>query len=976
LPLLTPEYLHGLPVFTKRYFEQLSSLFKPPFLIVFDDYHSLPSDSQFHEVFVGGLEAIQPGIHVAVLSRHDPPPQFSRLRANERINYLGWQDLKFSLEETKEIVRARENNKPADEVIEQLHAKTEGWVAGLVLMIESARIRGIDYGLLNDLTPEEIFDYFAGEIFKKADKDIQDFLLKTSFLPGMTVQIAEELTGNHHAAQILPSLSRNNNFTERHSHSPPVYRYHPLFREFLTARARAAFSVEQRSEIKRNAARLLEKEKQYEEAAGLYSSAGDWAALGGLITSYAPVILSQGRTQTLEKWLHRIPHSVIESSPWLLYWTGASRLSVDPNGARNHLEKALAGFDAEGDAAGAFTAWSLAIDTFSLDPSGVTQLDHWIALIDELMGKYPLFPFPAIEAYVSTGLLFSLAIRQPQRPETEELAKRVLKLSAEIQDPHLHGKTAQFLILHHIWKGDLTAARSVIDSLQGSAGYQTPVTSIQLGFLEALYSWLAAQPDACLTHVSEALAVSETTGVRLLDYLLFGQGTCAALSKGDLGTAREFLKKMSPVVDSARRNDISYYYHLASWYSLLRGDISRARTEAEKAAEFSVECGSPFAEGICSLMLAHILHRCSESHRASEYLTRAYRIGNSMNSALIEFPAFLLDALFAFDRGDEAAGLAALCTALAIGRAKGLMNYDGWHPAVMSRLCAIALESGIETEYVREMICLRKLAPTDDGVLLEQWPWPLRISTLGRFELVKEGEAVIFSGKAQQKPLLLLKALIALGGRDVPEEQFTDLVWPDADGDLAHKSFEITLLRLRRLLGVENVLRLQDGCLTLDARLCRVDAWALEHLFNRAESLWKAARKQLSHAMMDEAAQLTEQALDMYKGHFLDRENHPWALSLRERLRNKLLQSIERLGGYWEEAGQPDKAMECFARGLEIDDLSEEFYQHLMKCYLAMGRQARALETYERCRSALSAKIGIKPSSATEAVYRAILQNR
>ncbi len=980
LPLLTPEYLQGLPVFTKRYFERLSTLLPPPFLIVFDDYHALPADSQLHDVFVGGLEAVPPpGVHVAVLSRHDPPPQFSRLRANDRINYLGWQDLKFSLAETREIVSVRKNNTPADEVIAQLHAKTEGWVAGLVLMIESARIRGIDYGLQNDLTPEEIFDYFAGEIFKKADKGIQDFLLRTSFLPGMTVQMAEALTGNPHAAHILSSLSRNNNFTEKHSHSSPVYRYHPLFREFLAARARAAFSAEQRSEIMRNTAILLEKEEQYEEAAELFCAASDWAALAGLITGYAPVILSQGRNQTLEKWLHRMPHSVLENSPWLLYWTGACRLSVNPNDARNCLEMALTCFDANGDSIGAFTAWSLAIDTFALDPSSVAQLDHWLALIDQLTEKYPLFPSPVIEAYVSTGMLFSLAIRQPHRPETEKWAMRALKLSAEIQDPHLQGKTAQFLILHHIYRGDLTAARTFIESLRESTGYRKtipPVMSILLGFFEAIYSWLAAQPEACLAHVSAALELSQTTGIRLLDYLLLGQGVCAALSKGELATAREFLERMAPVLGSARRNDISYYYHAASWYSLLRGDIVRARTEAEKATELAIECGSPFAEGICALTLAHILHQCAEPHRAAEYLVRAHSIGNSMNSALIEFPAHLFEALFAFDRGDKAAGVASLRTALTIGRNAELMNYDGWHPAVMARLCSKALESGIETEYVREMILLRKLRPTDEGMLLEQWPWPLRISTLGSFGLARGGKEIVFSGKVQQKPLLLLKALTASGGKNVPEDLLTDFLWPDADGDQAHKSFEITLLRLRRLLGVENVLRLQDGCLTLDPQLCRVDAWVLEHLFTRADSLWEAAREKQNHEEMAEAARLTEKALDMYRGHFLDRENQPWVLSLRERLRNRLSHSIERLGLHWEKIGLRDKAVTCFSRGVEIDDLAEEFYRHLMTCYLAAGRQAKALEIYDRCRSVLSAKVGIKPSSATEAVYRSILQNR
>lgn len=39
LPLLTFEYLSGIPTFTQRYFDNLYSWLLPPFFLVFDDYH-------------------------------------------------------------------------------------------------------------------------------------------------------------------------------------------------------------------------------------------------------------------------------------------------------------------------------------------------------------------------------------------------------------------------------------------------------------------------------------------------------------------------------------------------------------------------------------------------------------------------------------------------------------------------------------------------------------------------------------------------------------------------------------------------------------------------------------------------------------------------------------------------------------------------------------------------------------------------
>jgi DNA-binding SARP family transcriptional activator len=76
----------------------------------------------------------------------------------------------------------------------------------------------------------------------------------------------------------------------------------------------------------------------------------------------------------------------------------------------------------------------------------------------------------------------------------------------------------------------------------------------------------------------------------------------------------------------------------------------------------------------------------------------------------------------------------------------------------------------------------------------------LRIYTLGRFSLLK-GDVSLHSGnKAQKKPIDLLKALIAFGGRDIRRESLSDALWPDADGFSANNSLSTTLQRLRKLV--------------------------------------------------------------------------------------------------------------------------------------------------------------------------------
>ena len=260
----------------------------------------------------------------------------------------------------------------------------------------------------------------------------------------------------------------------------------------------------------------------------------------------------------------------------------------------------------------------------------------------------------------------------------------------------------------------------------------------------------------------------------------------------------------------------------------------------------------------------------------------------------------------------------------------------------------------------------------------ENWSWPLSVYTLGEFELVKEGEPVRFLRKVKRKPLLLLKALIALGGKDVREERIADMLWPEAEGDAAHSAFTTTLSRLRQLLGTENAIKFQEGKATLDPLTAWVDAWAFERIHGQAEALW-TDKKRLAEERpgqeddMTEVVQLTEKAFSMYKGHFLSAdEEHFWTTSYRERLRNKYLGLIRRFVEYLKETDQWEKALEFCQKALEVDDLAEELYQQIMVCFRQLNQNAQAIAAYQRCKETLSSALGIEPSPKTKAIYKTL----
>jgi DNA-binding SARP family transcriptional activator len=216
----------------------------------------------------------------------------------------------------------------------------------------------------------------------------------------------------------------------------------------------------------------------------------------------------------------------------------------------------------------------------------------------------------------------------------------------------------------------------------------------------------------------------------------------------------------------------------------------------------------------------------------------------------------------------------------------------------------------------------------------------------------------------------LLKALIALGGRDVPREKLADALWPDADGDRALESLAVNVRRLRGLLGDEEAVQVSEGRVTLSNRVCWVDCWAFKRVIARAE---RARREEPETKAAPPSTALFEKALGLYQGEFLEEEkDRPWAVTLRERLRGKFLRAVMEAGRSREAAGEWEAALSCYRKGLEADDLHEEFYRRKMICLHRLGRRSEAEAAYQRCRRTLRAGLGVAPSAETDAVLKSV----
>ncbi|HEU0204586.1 MAG TPA: BTAD domain-containing putative transcriptional regulator [Burkholderiaceae bacterium] len=966
LPLLTPEYLPDIAGFARLFFRQLFALLPPPFVLVFDNVHTLDGASATLVTLTLACEEAVGGIRLIAISRTDPPAVFARLLATRALVLIDESALQLTLEEAREI--AARDPKQGDVDVRALYETAHGWAAGLVLLLEHRKRAPAAAPRAAWASRQSLFDYFAAETYAQLPADVRALLIRTAMLPHVTARLAQELTGSAEVPRHLEYLCRHHHFTTRRSGAEPSYEYHALFREFLQARARDELSAADRRSLYVQAARLLQAEGAAQDAFELYHAAGDAQAAIELTRHCASELLSAGRGQTLRGWVERLPQAAVAADPWLLYWYGASLVQVDQKRGRQAFEQAFAAFGTREDSTGQLLAVAGIVDCHYFEWADFRPLDRWIQELDRLLARQDALT-PDLEMRAYSSLLIALMYRQPGHLLLADCAARVGQLVVRDADLNQRVAAATLLIEYYNSVGLYDLAQQITVHVEPLSRLPACTAFNRVRWLSER-AYLMCQQGAFADEaraLDEAHRIAQEHGFASTQVSILFFRTNAALSARDAKTARSLLATLESLHDPARRIEAAQYRYLLCSLALLEGDRVRALREGRHAAELARESGLCLTHAFYVCMLACLLIENREFEAAENSLAEATAAIAGIRYPVLPFHITAIRAYAALQQGDVPACHALLREALPLGRHHGWLLLFRPLPGPAARLCAAALHAGIEVDYVRDIIKKRGLLPPDASC--DDWPWPLKLYLLGAFRVEVDETALRTSGgKAQRKPLDLLKALVALGGRDVAAATLTAQLWPDSEGDAAQTAFEVTLHRLRKLLVHEDAVLIDNSRLTLNPDLVWVDVLAFERLLS--ESAKFAGN---TAAVLAQAEQAFAALARLYRGHFLQLEgDEPWMLGMRDKLRSKLLRHLLALGQALERHGAWDKAAELYQRGIELDHLAEEMYRRAMISLQALGQQAGAVEVYRRCERTLAARLGVKPSPEMEALYRTI----
>ncbi|MFN0184449.1 MAG: BTAD domain-containing putative transcriptional regulator, partial [Aquabacterium sp.] len=276
-------------------------------------------------------------------------------------------------------------------------------------------------------------------------------------------------------------------------------------------------------------------------------------------------------------------------------------------------------------------------------------------------------------------------------------------------------------------------------------------------------------------------------------------------------------------------------------------------------------------------------------------------------------------------------------------------------PEAAARLIEVGLDQGVVPEFLAAAVHDRRLQPADPT--REDWPWRLKVEVLGPLRLWRDGVALSGAGaaKAQRKPLELLRLLAAHGGGPMPQEAVIDELWPSLEADAPKASFEMAVSRLRKLLGLPDLVRVADGQVMLDAGRCWIDAVAFERLCQRGD-----------------AASL-HRALAIYRAPLLAGQALGGRMrTARERLALRHEQAVRERTQALLAGGDAEPAVALLRSALVHDPLAETLHRGLIEALALQGERAEALACYRRLCDVLRSSLGIGPSAPTERLVAAI----
>lgn len=293
-----------------------------PLLLVLDDWQ--PASTELLSALNRFIQLAPPGLTLAIGCTQRPALNLAVLRAKGRLLEIGLGELCLTLDEMRGVSPAGLD----EETLQDLHALTEGWLAGALLTCQP----------LPDALPRaealahyaRLLDDLLRPLFEALPQEIRELLLILGVPARMSGELVCALTGRDDGQALLEELETRQLFLIPLDRERRWYRFHRQFARFLQSLLRHS-DAEQYRQLQFKTSLWFTNHHMQTLAIEHACLAEDAEMLAALVGGYGLELINRGQLHRLYRWRRKIPDALVERHPILVLvdvWDKAAGLTL------------------------------------------------------------------------------------------------------------------------------------------------------------------------------------------------------------------------------------------------------------------------------------------------------------------------------------------------------------------------------------------------------------------------------------------------------------------------------------------------------------------------------------------------------------------------------------------------------------------------------------------------------------------------
>lgn len=949
---------------------EIADKIREHFVFMLDDFQIVGDTLIIRQLLSRLLQLVGENFHLILASRSLPDfPDMPRLVVRDLVGGLSYEALAFTAKEVQQLFSQNKRLNLSDDDAQALVDETEGWVAAI-------QLSGGKPGDVSNVDPlrstRELFDFFGKEILARQPKEIQRFLLLTSFFNDFDVALCEEvlspLLENEEMdwSSLFTAVQTENLFSVLVDERGRWMRYHHLFQHFLKSKLRYDEPV-LAWHIQKNLARIYEKQESWEAALQLYEHLEDRESFSHLLVQVGPLFIRGGRILTLASWLERLPVEVIYAQPSLL-----------------SLQAVV--FTTKGDA-------PKAIEFFSLAEKKLRGLQKQTELALTLVRRAEVYRHLGRydDALNDAALVIELAKGTDASVEQNTYAEALrikglsffgqgrLKEALSWLDDALRTCRTQGLIekipiletelgvvYRRLGEPETTARyyESALNTWQDAGN--TEWKARLLNNLGLLYHKTGRLEDA-VPLLEESLEVAEKSGLSWLqanEYIGLGD---IWTDLGDFDAAQEYYDQALTLATQFANTLLVFYATLGEARLMcLNGNADQALKEYQRAKDSQVNLGLfeqallSIEKGSCLLMLGESKEALKDFRLAAEWLDQSK---NDMEQASAQ-----LWAAAALYEDDPESAIKTIKDIVPKrkkwGKATPLMIAAGRAGSWLKERGHFPLKDPLVSDFFKQADQIAQSLLTLGAKIRQKTsqvstPPMFEFKTFGPMSAIRNGHELQSSNWQTREAKELF--FFFLQSPPISKEKVGLVFWPDISPARLKMRFKINVYRIRQALGQEVVL-FEEGRYRFNKMLeYKWDRDEFDQLLDDA------------HESPDRLERLSA-ALDLVQGPYMADADLDWTLPDRLRYGEIVQQTVVDLADAYLEKGWVNECYQLAQRSLEFEPLAEAGHRLLLQVYAARHDKVSLMRQYQHYEKTLEEEMGLLPSSDLTDLYNDLIR--